>query len=634
MDATPTVAVIVILLIILVLVVAATLRLRLAQAGTFASAIIGGFNARRTTHVGSTRVEEPREAEDEADPFDTRYGGEEEIDELWEEGPPQAEWRREDRHGGAERPWTEYATWDELEADPGAARAYADARRAARRRPGFEWAGVAAALGDKLAEPREYAGVINAGADGRTLEVAACEAGPEAVEGDANHRRGVYASIPSELHGRVTSRPALYEYHTHPEGAWPMPSPSDICSTLALGVAKRYAGSVIVSRWGALVYGLSEEGQEAYDAADDKEVALANLQFDVPAAYEAVRSWSAHTLDDLLSFFSEHHMYAYVVPTGDYVGRRAHRMIRDLEAFTDYEPLLKRLRRSHDLMAPAAATGGAPDKKPRTANPYPDYPECPPLPAKPAWARHETWASLRGNKAAYAAYASAAASARRCPNFDWSDVLTTLGPKLAEPREYVGVLSTGADGRKLQVVTCVASPAGGVAEGPAEKQAYAHAPASLIAAAAARPGLFLYHTHPRHENGWPLPSSADLAGAIHHGALGLYAADVVVTAWGVFVYGLGDEARERLAQARNPQLALANLMYDVVAAHEATRSRTKHTFRELLAFYPRHGLFVHVYPSPEFLGRMNDTMVWSLTAPIHYSLVNFLMNAAEQKQNK
>jgi hypothetical protein len=281
-----------------------------------------------------------------------------------------------------------------------------------------------------------------------------------------------------------------------------------------------------------------------------------------------------------------------------------------------------------DQYSDGAATGGAPIRNaigthPLSAARYSGGAAKKPRPKKP-WTDYATWAELKKDPGALAAYMACRADAIENPDFDWTAVLATVQPKLAENREYIGVISVGADGRSLYIVQIEASPS--VASSASSKAAasttFASIPAELVAIHAARPGLFLFHTHPSDLRCCPLPSSHDLAAAIYFGALAQYAANVIISRFGVFSYGVDWSGYKGIVGGADPQLATLNLSHDVVAAHEAIRSWSSWQLADYLDFYPRHRLFINSYPSSVMVADTRRfTYLSSLESPIDHDLI-------------
>jgi hypothetical protein len=236
------------------------------------------------------------------------------------------------------------------------------------------------------------------------------------------------------------------------------------------------------------------------------------------------------------------------------------------------------------------------------------------------WDEYETWEDLRKDKDASAEYFKQRAAVLNNPNLDWGPVLAVMGPKLEENHEYIGIASLAADGRTLRLVASEASP---LKAGEMESDtAFAGVPGELVAKYAARPGLFLFHTHPADPRGSPLPSSHDLSTAIYFGATSRFAACAVISRYGVLVHGIDWLAYKAINEAKDWKLAVLNLSHDVVAAHEAMRSWSAYTISDYLGFYPRHRMLVFTYPTPEMVGDSRRySYLWNLESPIDHELI-------------
>lgn len=238
------------------------------------------------------------------------------------------------------------------------------------------------------------------------------------------------------------------------------------------------------------------------------------------------------------------------------------------------------------------------------------------------WDEYETWEDMRKNNAALAAYFKDRTKAITNPNLDWTAVLAEMNPKLHENREYIGVASLEPDGKTLRLVASEASPIT-TKDMQHSDTAFAGVPSDLVMKYASKPGLILFHTHPADIRGSPLPSSHDLSTAIYLGATSRFAACAVISRYGVLMHGIGWDAYKAINSASDWKLAVLNLSHDVVAAHESVRSWSMHTIAEYLAFYPRHRLFMYVFPSPEMVGdTQHYTWMWDLESPIDYEIIS------------
>lgn len=211
--------------------------------------------------------------------------------------------------------WQLYQTWDALKKDPGASAEYFRARTAAINNPDFEWGAVLESLRPLLQENREHVGIIGVKRDGRTLRVVASEASPDEV--GVGVAPPYFAGVPAELVSKYADRPALFFFHTHPadERASPLPSSPDLATAVYFGATARFAASVVISRYGVLVYGLSWSAYKSINGAADWKLALLNFTHDVIATNEAVRSWSFHTLPDYLQLYPRMRLTFYAHPS-------------------------------------------------------------------------------------------------------------------------------------------------------------------------------------------------------------------------------------------------------------------------------------------------------------------------------
>ncbi len=250
--------------------------------------------------------------------------------------------------------------------------------------------------------------------------------------------------------------------------------------------------------------------------------------------------------------------------------------------------------------------GGAPARKAKSSSPR-------------AWHRYPTWDALREDAAATDAYLEERAEVLESPSLDWSAVLEQVRPRLAEPREYIGLINLGPDGRTLRVEDIEASPV--TAKDSRSETTFASIPAALVERFASRPALFLFHTHPDDPRCSPLPSSHDLSTAVYLGSMSRFAANVIISNYGVIVYGLSWCAYKAINASDDRRLAYLNLSHDVVAAHEAIRSWAPYSLAEYLSFYPRHRLFCYAYPSSRMVADRRSTYSWSLEAPIDLELI-------------
>jgi len=223
-----------------------------------------------------------------------------------------------------------------------------------------------------------------------------------------------------------------------------------------------------------------------------------------------------------------------------------------------------------------------------------------PKPRKP-WTEYKTWDSLYKDEGAYAAYWNDAAEAVNELNLDWSDVRAELGNKLYDGREWAGRINLVKG--KPKIVELVPSPHA-VGEGPLSKQASAMVPAEVVAKLEAKPALFVFHTHPGETPASTMPSPTDVAGAMHIALSGRFAADLVISPYGVFMYGPDYEFRQAVQTAetfKEAQLALYRRVADMLAAMEGSRSWTSPWSLETHAgMFRQYGVEYVAFPTDKY----------------------------------
>jgi hypothetical protein len=243
-----------------------------------------------------------------------------------------------------------------------------------------------------------------------------------------------------------------------------------------------------------------------------------------------------------------------------------------------------------------------------------------PAPApKKQWTEYETWEEMQKNEHAESEYFKQRAYVLNKPNLDWGDILKTIEPKIHENREYIGHINLDEKSGKLVLGDYEASPVKvGVHRA---KTVAAYVPMSLVTKYAQKPALFIFHTHSDDPRSDGFPSSYDLSAAIYYAASSRFAANVVISKHGVFVYGLTWDGYKVVNHAKDWDLAVKNLSHDVVVSHDAMRSWAPYTYRDLQEFYARHRLLRYVFPSPELVGLSYKKYTHDIEAPVDYELI-------------
>jgi hypothetical protein len=271
----------------------------------------------------------------------------------------------------------------------------------------------------------------------------------------------------------------------------------------------------------------------------------------------------------------------------------------------------------------------------RSANPLKQYMDVVALARSPRrgggarppprrWETYDSWDSLKADKYAFLGYYRDRERVLKNPNLDWGAVLARVRPLLAESREHIGIVNLEADGVTLRLEASEASPleAGKLPANEYHETVFAGVPGELVEKYAGRPGLILFHTHPADPQGSPLPSPQDLVASIYMGAGVEFAANAVISRYGVLVYGPDTAALEAMAKAKDQRLALLNYLQDIIGAYTALRSWSEFTLDEFFSFFARHRMFMFLFPSPELVGaKRRDRFIGNLEAPVNTQLI-------------
>ena len=261
--------------------------------------------------------------------------------------------------------------------------------------------------------------------------------------------------------------------------------------------------------------------------------------------------------------------------------------------------------------------------------------------SKKKWYEYNSWNELYNDEAAVNAYMVERASVLNNPNMIWDEVLKQVNPLLNENREYIGIANLDSDGRTVKIIQMEASSVEiSDDDSDSTNSTFASVPANLVSKYGSRPGLFIFHTHPADIRGSPLPSTHDLSTAVYFGGTSRFAANVVISRYGVIMFGIDWAAYQDINDAEDWELAVLNLSHDIVAAHESIRSWSRYTIQDYINFYPRYRLMFVSYPSADMVGDYHQyTFMWNLEEPIDYELINehtndILQHTANKKTRK
>ena len=238
------------------------------------------------------------------------------------------------------------------------------------------------------------------------------------------------------------------------------------------------------------------------------------------------------------------------------------------------------------------------------------------------WMQYTTWDALKKHRDATHTYLKDRNTVLNNGDLDWSKVLEIMNPKLFDLYEYIGLININDDNKTLYISELYRSD---IKIGSINSETtFASISGEMVYKVGRIPALFMFHTHPAHPECCPLPSSHDLATAIYYATAGQYAGSVIISRYGVLIYGLSDYmmkyfSNKDLSQ-RELKLARLNYVHDVVAAHESIRSWGKHKLKDYINFYEQYRMFLYIYPSSEFVAN-HDNIEHDLTDPIDLDVI-------------
>ena len=232
-----------------------------------------------------------------------------------------------------------------------------------------------------------------------------------------------------------------------------------------------------------------------------------------------------------------------------------------------------------------------------------------------SWTRYASWGAMSRDAEAVADYTAAAHQALESLELDWSGVLAMLQDLVYADREWAGRINLVHG--KPKIVELVPSPYA-IGEGPhPEEGASATTPKELIAKLANKPALFLFHTHPGEGAGSTMPSPIDIASSAWIAYTGEFAAELMISPYGVFMYGPASSFRRAVWAAghtpRDAYLATLRRVVDLLSALSGSRSwQAPWTLDDFSRTLHVHGIEYIVFPTDRYAQALHR---WAYTTP-------------------
>ena len=231
-----------------------------------------------------------------------------------------------------------------------------------------------------------------------------------------------------------------------------------------------------------------------------------------------------------------------------------------------------------------------------------------------SWTRYASWGAMSRDAEAVAEYTAAAHLVLENLELDWSGVLAKLQDLVYADREWAGRINLVHG--KPKIVELVPSPYA-IGEGPLPEGARATTPKELIAKLANKPALFLFHTHPGEGAGSTMPSPIDIASSAWIAYTGEFAAELMISPYGVFLYGPASSFRRAVwAEGHTPRdayLATLRRVVDLLSALSGSRSwQAPWTLDDFSRTLHVHGIEYIVFPTDRYAQALHR---WAYTTP-------------------
>lgn len=212
-----------------------------------------------------------------------------------------------------------------------------------------------------------------------------------------------------------------------------------------------------------------------------------------------------------------------------------------------------------------------------------------------SWQDYDSWTKLQYSNA-WNNYISDRNHARKNFLFDWTLVLKEVVPMVNnKTEEYIGIIKAKSDKKTLYIDKIESSN-----DKSSTDSYFRSVPAELVAKYMKFPGYFLFHTHPNHADGDPLPSDIDIFSALHHALDKHYIGEVVISSYGIIIYYLNDSRYEKIDK-EGGKLAFYTFCYDVVMSWNSINSIERIRIQDRLKLLNNFGITMEIIPSYKYI---------------------------------
>lgn len=249
--------------------------------------------------------------------------------------------------------------------------------------------------------------------------------------------------------------------------------------------------------------------------------------------------------------------------------------------------------------------------------------------ASKKWWEYKTWEEMKKDTAATSEYLRTRKKAILEPSFTWDEVKKKVTPYLNEPFEYIGLINLKEDGKTLYVEHMERSS---IKMGLQNDNVTMGAvPSSIVKRVEKCPALFIFHTHPIFPDTSAIPSARDLQHAIFCSTKQLYAGDVLISGYGIFVYGVDTDTNQTIKSAINPIESVMNYTLDVIMGYESTRSWMTYEYADIINLLKKYGMYFLAYINEAYV---HDTRTMTFEQAPHNDVdLELIATCVEEIQN-
>ncbi len=345
------------------------------------------------------------------------------------------------------------------------------------------------------------------------------------------------------------------------------------------GAITRSLLSVKLSSFGAVTFWIADWAWRRADADSNPRLARHTRAFHIAMAHVATRSWGVWKHRDLEKVLEELGLRMVFYPFGPQMTHVRRRPVLLSSAMdTDFALIETMLDGIGTMLDDVATLQTADSVSKRTEN-LTAHKLGLSVRAAGAkrWDEYQTWNDIP--KEALDVYLAEKAQALQSLELDWSGVREALASKLESRYEWGGIIRI-ADS-KLVVTDLICG----------DEDCIRMAPLLKI------PSMYLFHTHPRANNGSAMPSGLDMFHMVRDMGLNRRAGHLLITRHGVVLFRITTAVWDMFSSRNDHRhLLMNNLAFDTCVTAYGLKVRKQWSLGEHIQAYERLGIEVVFFP--------------------------------------